>query len=268
MHSCCIQLQCTSLSSGACRRWRSGLLPGCVCCSRISADSLWSMSQCQTKLPAPSCGLTSPAPALACCRRISADDFVSMSQCQAENGDFEQILPTEDLQAIFKRITETEIKVRAAAWACLPARQLQRSIGREPTACRLVCLGARCILCVPPAAGGGRGGRGGGGGGGRQARARGSQGRQLAAGQAGGGGGRDAGGPRAWVWCRGGSGAAREPGRLGTSGSCRSLGLPRACLSPSTCPPPPPLCARWCCPSGREPLGTSSTEWMWSAGGG
>lgn len=64
-----------------------------------------------------------PGHAVVRCRRISADDFVAMAQCQVEGGraegsageggeeHFQQILPTEELLAIYRRITENEIKV-------------------------------------------------------------------------------------------------------------------------------------------------------------
>ena len=48
---------------------------------------------------------------LRACRRIMAEDFVAMSMYQTEAGEFEAILPAEELEAIYKRITENEIKV-------------------------------------------------------------------------------------------------------------------------------------------------------------
>ncbi len=40
-----------------------------------------------------------------------AEDFVAMSMYQTEAGEFEAILPADELQGIYKRITENEIKV-------------------------------------------------------------------------------------------------------------------------------------------------------------
>jgi len=47
--------------------------------------------------------------------RISIEDFVTMCVYQTEAGEFEEILPAEEVQQLYRRIVEEEIKVRKSA---------------------------------------------------------------------------------------------------------------------------------------------------------
>ena len=60
--------------------------------------------------------------------RISAEDFVTMCVYQTEGGDYDQILPREDVMELFKAVVGAEIEVRPTPSTVLQAASINNAV--------------------------------------------------------------------------------------------------------------------------------------------